>query len=89
MEGELPNEEFGRLLVLADFTESDGSGTETMRLLDTTLKNRNRTLLLGMTNGVSVWNDGGRTVVCKMKREVSVRQCEYWAESGDSRVRSS
>ena len=36
LEGELPDEEFGGLLVFADFTESDGSGAETMGLLDTT-----------------------------------------------------
>lgn len=37
LEGKLPDEELSGLLVLADFTESDSSGTETMRLLDTTL----------------------------------------------------
>ena len=36
LEGELADEELGRLLVATDFTEGDGSGTETMRLLDTT-----------------------------------------------------
>ena len=36
LEGELPDEELGRLLVATDFTEGDGSGAETMWLLDTT-----------------------------------------------------
>ena len=35
LEGELADEELGRLLVAADFTESDGSGPEAMGLLDT------------------------------------------------------
>ena len=34
LEGELPDEELGALLVSADFTESDGSWSETMGLLD-------------------------------------------------------
>ena len=33
MEWELPDEEFGGLLVLADLTESDGTGAEAMGLL--------------------------------------------------------
>lgn len=36
LEGELADEELGRLLVATDFTESDGSGPEAMGLLDTT-----------------------------------------------------
>ena len=36
LEGELADEELGRLLVPTNFTESDGTRTETMRLLDTT-----------------------------------------------------
>jgi hypothetical protein len=36
LEGELPDKELGRLLVTTDFTEGDGSGAETMGLLDTT-----------------------------------------------------
>ena len=36
LEGELPDEELSGLLVPSDFTKSDGSGTETVRLLDTT-----------------------------------------------------
>ena len=36
LEGELPDEELGRLLVTTNFTKSDGSGTETVRLLHTT-----------------------------------------------------
>ena len=35
LEGEFADEQLGRLLVTADFTESDGSRPETMRLLDT------------------------------------------------------
>lgn len=35
LEGELADEELGRLLVAADFTEGDGSGPEAMGLLDT------------------------------------------------------
>jgi len=35
LEGELSDEEFGRLLVSTDFSESDGSWSETMGLLDT------------------------------------------------------
>ena len=36
LEGELADEELGRLLVPTNFTESDGTRAETMRLLDTT-----------------------------------------------------
>jgi len=36
LEGELANKEIRALLVLADFTESDGTRPEAMRLLDTT-----------------------------------------------------
>ena len=35
LEGELPDEELGGLLVLADLTESDGSGAVPVGLLDT------------------------------------------------------
>ena len=35
LEGELADEQLGGLLVAPDFTERDGSGPETMRLLDT------------------------------------------------------
>ena len=35
LEGELANQELGRLLVAPDFTEGDGSGPEAVRLLDT------------------------------------------------------
>ena len=35
MEGELPDEELSRFLVTTNFTEGDGSGAETMGLLDT------------------------------------------------------
>ena len=34
LEGELPDEEIGALLVLADFTEGDSTRAETMGLLD-------------------------------------------------------
>jgi hypothetical protein len=36
LEGKFANEKFGRLLVPPDFTQSDGSGPETVRLLDST-----------------------------------------------------
>jgi hypothetical protein len=36
LEGELPDEELCRFLVATNFTERNGSGAETMRLLDTT-----------------------------------------------------
>jgi histone H3 len=36
LEGELADQELGRLLVLSDLTESDGTGSVTMGLLDTT-----------------------------------------------------
>jgi len=36
LEGELPDQELGRLLVPPNFTEGDSSGPETMGLLDTT-----------------------------------------------------
>jgi hypothetical protein len=36
LEGELPDEEFGGLLVPPDLTESDGPRAETVRLFDTT-----------------------------------------------------
>ena len=42
LEGELPDEEFGGLLVLADLTESDGTGAETMGLLDATLNDQRK-----------------------------------------------
>ena len=35
LEGKLPNEELGRLLVTTDFTESNSAGPVTMRLFDT------------------------------------------------------
>lgn len=35
LEGELADEELGRLLVATDLTESDGTGLITVRLLDT------------------------------------------------------
>ena len=35
LEGEFANKKLGGLLVAPDFTERDGSGPETMRLLDT------------------------------------------------------
>ena len=35
LEGELADQELGRLLVATDFTESDGSGLVSVRLLDT------------------------------------------------------
>lgn len=36
LEGELPDEELGRLLVATNLTESDGTGLVAVRLLDTT-----------------------------------------------------
>ncbi len=36
LEGELQDEELGRLLVATDLTESDGTGLIAVRLLDTT-----------------------------------------------------
>lgn len=36
LEGELADEELGRLLVATDLTESDGTGLVAVRLLDTT-----------------------------------------------------
>jgi hypothetical protein len=36
LEGQLADEEFGRLLVATDFTEGDRARTEAMRLLHTT-----------------------------------------------------
>ena len=36
LEGELADEELGRLLVATDLAEGDGTGAEAMRLLDTT-----------------------------------------------------
>ena len=36
LEGELADEELGRLLVPTDLTKSDGTGPEAMGLLDTT-----------------------------------------------------
>ena len=36
LEGELADEQLGRLLVATNFTESDGTRAETMRFLDTT-----------------------------------------------------
>jgi hypothetical protein len=36
LEGKLADEELRRLLVPTDLTKSDGTGTETMGLLDTT-----------------------------------------------------
>ena len=35
LERELADEQFGRLLVTPNFTKSDGTGAEPMRLLDT------------------------------------------------------
>ena len=36
LEGELADEQLGRLLVATDLAESDGTGAEAMRLLDST-----------------------------------------------------
>ena len=36
LEGELPDQEFGGLLVATDLSQSDGTGAEPMRLLNTT-----------------------------------------------------
>ena len=36
LKGEFTNQELGRFLVTTDFTEGDGTGAETMRLLHTT-----------------------------------------------------
>jgi len=49
LEGKLPDEEFSALLVLADFTKSDSSGTETMRFLHTS--GGGRCALLGLLGG--------------------------------------
>ena len=40
LEGELADEQLSRLLVAANFTESDSSGAETMRLLHATSSGR-------------------------------------------------
>lgn len=40
LEGELANEQLGRLLVSTNLTKSDGTGLITMRLLDTTGRRR-------------------------------------------------
>jgi len=40
LEGELANKEIRTLLVLSDFTESNGTRPETMRLLDATSRDR-------------------------------------------------
>ena len=48
LERQLADQEFGRLLVATNFTESDGTGAEAMRLLDTTGSGHGRlTGLLG------------------------------------------
>jgi hypothetical protein len=43
LEGQLPNKQLGRLLVPTDFTKSDRSRTESMRLLDTTSRLQRQT----------------------------------------------
>lgn len=45
LEGELADEQLRRLLVATDFTESDGTRAEAVRLLDT-------------TGGSGLWNKG-------------------------------
>jgi len=40
LEGELPDQQLGGLLVLSDFTEGDSSGAEAMRLLDASCRRR-------------------------------------------------
>ena len=48
LEWQLADQEFGRLLIATDFTESDGTGAEAMRLLDTSSSRHGRlTGLLG------------------------------------------
>jgi len=47
LEGEFADEQLGRLLVATNFTESDGSGPEAMRLLDTTSGSGSLAGLLG------------------------------------------
>ena len=44
LEGELANEQLGRLLVATNFTEGDGTGAEAVRLLDTTGRGRSLSL---------------------------------------------
>ena len=48
LEGELANEELGRLLVPTNFTESDGTRAEAVRLLDTTGRGLSRKELVGV-----------------------------------------
>ena len=44
LEGELADEQLGRLLVATNFTEGDGTGAEAVRLLDTTGRGRGLSL---------------------------------------------
>ena len=44
LEGELADEQLGRLLVATNFTEGDGTGAEAVRLLDTTGSGRSLSL---------------------------------------------
>ena len=44
LEGELADKQLGRLLVATDFTEVDGTGAETVRLLHTTGRSRGLSL---------------------------------------------
>ena len=54
LEGELPDQELGGLLVATDFTESDRTGPVTVRLLDTT------GLGSGLAGGLGGWKEAGK-----------------------------
>jgi len=61
LEGELADQELGRLLVATDLTKSDGTGLVAMRLLDTT--GRRRRLACGLVGELLSWSlsSGGFT----------------------------
>ena len=68
LEGELPDEELSRLLVAPNFTESDSSGPEPVRLLNTTRRIRRRRLAC-LRLGCELFTRGLACGCCKIMRK--------------------
>ena len=63
LEGELANKEIRALLVLADFTESDGTRPEAVRLLDTTSRDLfiHRNFRNAVNKEIKIFTQGSQT----------------------------
>ena len=95
LEGQLANEEFGRLLVATNFTEGDGTRAEAMRLLNTTGSGHGRLAgLLGselLARGLATSRLAGGLLLDGHRIVRSVQERDYQTSvsisivSGDSR----